>query len=108
MKTEHTEGPWSATTRNTHRTPAGVELICITVMPAGDYRGPVADMQSCDHIQGISMAECEANARLIAAAPDLVAALIECADMLEIYADGHLCDALNEARAAIAKATIAP
>lgn len=113
MKTEHTPGPWAAVKSTTLATSrAGrFELACITVMPAGSYRGPVADLQSCDHIQGITMAECEANARLISAAPDLLAALI---DLEDAY-----CDAgpemtrekrafgqrsLAAARAAIAKA----
>lgn len=102
MKTEHTPGPWSATTQHTHRTPAGVELVCIAVMPAGDYRGPVADLQSCDHIQGITMAECEANARLIAAAPDMFDALRDALASLEI--SGQSDYVTGRVRAAIAKA----
>lgn len=85
MKTEHTPGPWSAVKSTTMATSrAGrFELACITIMPAGDYRGPVADLQSCDHIQGITMAECEANARLISAAPDLLDAAAAALQLLE-------------------------
>ncbi|HDA7260228.1 TPA: hypothetical protein O5T62_002833, partial [Staphylococcus aureus] len=39
-----------------------------------EWRGYVASVQSCDHIDGITREEAEANARLIAAAPDLLKA----------------------------------
>ena len=55
-----------------------------TVEPAlsGSYRGPICHMQSCEHINGITGPECEANARLIAAAPEMAALLEACATHL--------------------------
>ena len=48
----------------------------------------------------------EANARLIAAAPELLAALIKCADALEEVSYQAWCgEIIDEARAAINKAT---
>lgn len=60
MNTKHTPGPWSC--------PKGLEVIAadgrvITFIDDGDYREP---------------AEAEANACLIAAAPELLAALKVC------------------------------
>lgn len=104
MTTAHTPGPWNAATRNTHKTDAGVELVCITVMPTGGYRGPIAELQSCDHIHGITTAECEANARLIAAAPDLLEALQVLVENGGIGPE----QMFHDARAAIAKATSTP
>lgn len=51
---------------------------------------------------------CEANARLIAAAPDMLEALKWAAEILESYKNqkcGIHIDAIEKARAAIAKAT---
>ena len=50
--------------------------------------------------------ECAANARLIAAAPELLEALIKCADTLEEVSYQAWCgEIIDEARAAIAKVT---
>lgn len=50
--------------------------------------------------------EAEANARLIAAAPELLAALIKCADALEEVSYQAWCgEIIDEARAAVNKAT---
>lgn len=73
------------------------------VMPEGAYRGSVCDLQSCDHIGGITMDEARANARLIAAAPELLEALVAVERRI---ADDDGFDGTKEIiRAAIAKAT---
>jgi hypothetical protein len=68
----------------------------------------------CGGASGIKLAEAEANARLIAAAPDLLAALVNCMDILgraESNASGmgaewdYVGPRVAAARAAIAKAT---
>lgn len=41
------------------------------IMPEGDYRGDICRIQAAPHINGIGNEEAAANARLIAAAPDL-------------------------------------
>lgn len=72
------------------------------INPEGPYRGSVARLQSAEHIAGIGAAEVIANAHLIAAAPDLYAAL-ELA--LSYQPRDDSCDTwASDARAAIAKA----
>jgi hypothetical protein len=66
------------------------------------------------HGGGIPTAQAVANARLIAAAPDMLAALIDVKAMLEVYTDprgrfvestrGQALSAIRDAIAAIAKA----
>jgi len=97
---KHTEGPWSYEVRPNH---AG---------PAPRY---VITSETTDRIAVISerggAASPEANARLIASAPDLLEALELCADWLstefetDIEGDNfHSREILDPARAAIAKA----
>ena len=102
MTTQHTPGPWIG---------AGPSF--------GDPlpRYTTSIMTEWEHEDGGYIEICElpfhnhddeneANARLIAAAPDLLKALIECEDMISHCLFG--CDAENateKARAAIAKAT---
>ena len=62
---QHTPGPW--------RLNAGNETLVM-----GSNQRPIARAE-CGGIAGIGLAEAEANARLIAAAPDLLAALEEMA-----------------------------
>lgn len=85
MSEKHTPGPWAACT---FQVMAGRDKIAHTGM--GNL-GPARSH------------EAEANARLIAAAPELLVAL----KMLADAADSHieLCDEVEDARAAIAKAT---
>lgn len=98
-KAKNTPGPWIVKQTSsgnpfvyegaTGKTVAGVALV----------------KKDCDR------EESEANARLIAAAPELLAALERTADVLEYYnenkgptRDSALCDLFAIARAAIAKA----
>jgi len=112
-----TPGPWVANGED--RAVVETLLFCGDVSPLisgdGGYRGDIASIQSCNHIgpHGISRAEAAANARLIAAAPDLLEALQEAAHALNIarlvMADKEARDIAGEfvakAEAAIAKAT---
>lgn len=88
MTTQHTPGPWT-TDGNAHSGDLDV------ISPAG--RITLIDCEFSDEPEEVLTA----NARLIAAAPDLLAALMDVLD-----ADGDL-DAMdfNRYRAAIAKAT---
>ena len=62
MKTEHTKGPWEIETKGSRHFIDGADQLTVAYVD----RAGVRDRQ-----------EIEANARLIAAAPDLLAALIE-------------------------------
>jgi len=89
MNTKHTPGPWSV-----HGSYIG----------AGNKRSmkvvaTVANMPSDE----MSPDEVAANAALVAAAPDLLAALVDAADALLIHCPDAW--ALLQARAAIAQAT---
>lgn len=79
-RTAHTPGPWRFSGCVTPVRGEGntVDMLwCGDVIPPDGkkYRGRIAGIQSCEHINGISAAEAEANARLIAAAPDTLDAL---------------------------------
>lgn len=76
----YTKGPWAA--KGMVKPVADgegekIDLFCGNVEPAdrAGWRGDICMIQSADHINGISREEAGANARLIAAAPDLVEAL---------------------------------
>ena len=94
MTTQHTPGPWSFTTD------------CIAIWNGPNARKvlQIADLSS-EGSPNIDVAETLANARLITAAPDLLAALRLCERALEerdAEAEEH---AAKTARAEIAKAT---
>ena len=93
METKHTPGPWKV-----FRTNAG-ELDSITTMNGLRVAGTVTFY---GNNQG------EANARLIAAAPELLEAAVACVNHVRGYhdtlSDGEL-EVLNLCQAAIAKAT---
>lgn len=103
---KHTKGPWCFD----HNGAGDDKTACIEVNafePNGQYRGQIACLQSAEHIGGITCVEAEANARLICAAPDLLAALV-C--LLRVDDEWHgsvnseMAEARQSARAAIAKA----
>lgn len=89
MSTEakHTPGPWAYS--GSVRDVDGDKLFCGSVYPVDDtiYRGNICGLQSADYIGGINIQEAEANASLIAAAPDLLAALQRVYHTLEAIGD---------------------
>ena len=74
MSTKHTPGPWVLKIRpaehDNNITVAEIEQPRLV-----KYRGGIARLQSAEHIDGIAKDELIANARLIAAAPDMLEAL---------------------------------
>lgn len=94
MKTQHTPGPWTAVqqyanrwnieTQPVNHVPAGIAIVCTTVLEVGS-----------------NDKDTEANARLIAAAPDMLEALLSIEND-----DGRIPKTIWDMRnAAIAKAT---
>jgi hypothetical protein len=104
MSNAHTPGPWVLTIKPSEHD-ADFTVAEIEQPRTVKYRGAVARMQSAEHIYGIGGEELIANARLIAAAPDMLEALI----LAEIAADptataDERAKAKSAIRAAIAKA----
>ena len=94
-----TKGPWALLVEQSYRP----ECTVATIEQAGEdlpYRGMIARLQSAEHIDGIDGAELTANAHLIAAAPDMYAAL----EMAQLWlsVDGRF--DMQGINAAIAKA----
>lgn len=110
----HTPGPW--TTEDATMGPKGDYDVSIMGRDGMTYIGIVTGDDRhgiCDQYDAAAeVREAQANARLIAAAPDLLAALESCRYLLESAAlkavDGNAVDersaAIGKARAAIAKA----
>lgn len=106
---EHTPGPWVTTCCDvTGERPVGDSGIRYWyVDPVGEYRGSVCNVHAAEGIGGITIAERDANARLIAAAPDLLAELQNIANAHPATWDDPSDFqgwAQSRARAAIAKA----
>ncbi|WP_211485469.1 hypothetical protein [Achromobacter ruhlandii] len=110
MTTKHTPGPWSL---ETVRTSSGV---CHKVGPFPGRREDHPPRHAClyaDYPSDSNPADQEllANARLIAAAPELLDALedlkseLVLSDVDQDYIESHFRRCLNKAAAAIAKAT---
>lgn len=97
MSAKHTPGPWGISSDPCH-------YDTLSTVTAGDERKVQPDRQMIVQVGGFAgVPEQEANARLIAAAPDLLAAL---QSVLANSLDSQgLADAHKQARAAIAKAT---
>jgi hypothetical protein len=96
---KHTSGTWAVSKRNPRRVTANGTIICNAVLR---NQGP---SQSLRYVK--ERAEAEANARLIAAAPDLLVALRNLLDDTQ-HRDHDCGDGpcpVRDARAAIAKAT---
>ena len=102
-RSQHTPGPWAVTTVGS----------CHGVHPAAssNERDDICRVTPHNyHPDGwpAAKAEAEANARLIAAAPELLAALVALmgeANLGDVYLDDDDRAKLDVARAAIAKAT---
>jgi len=100
----HTKGPWAWSKNGA----SDEKTVCIDISPVledYEYRGAVAHLQSCEHIGGITMAETEANANLISAAPDLLKALQEAVAVIEaIKPPSYGMGTIVRGKSAIAKA----
>ncbi len=72
----HTPGPWKAHNQDvTVERELGDDGVRFwDVVGEGPWRGAVCTVHSAVHIDGISLDERDANARLIATAPDMLAA----------------------------------
>jgi hypothetical protein len=89
MTTAHTPGPWHIGMK------PGPMIYGSDSSQVADLRGDLLDR-----------GEAQANARLIAAAPDLLAAISRAVEFMRAnYSDEDMPDILPAARAAIAKAT---
>ena len=98
-KTTHTPGPWRITGPNIRAdTELGTGALIATVEHHWHTRQPYAKFET-------SGTELDANARLIASAPDLLQALREMMREFEPSTGGAAVDAIVLARAAIEKAT---
>jgi len=104
MSAQHTPGPWFV---QPAKGPDGATLYHDIVPATHDhsYRGCVASVSDAVCIDGITAAEAFSNANLIAAAPDLLAALQRAERCIRTYTDcsKRECD-LEGIRAALAKA----
>lgn len=94
-----TPGPWALLVEQSYRP----ECTVATIEQAGEdlpYRGMIARLQSAEHIDGIDGAELTANANLLAAAPELYAAL----EMAKLWLDVDGRFDMQGINAALAKA----
>lgn len=102
MSAQHTPGPWLLEMEPTEV--AGVE---VRFNVRAEHRVGIAGGQSQEHLldDGIHKSECEANARLIAAAPELLEALREYASVYSEHWKPGMPILEPVSDAAIAKAT---
>jgi hypothetical protein len=105
MTTRHTPGPWVLTIRPAEHD-ADFTVAEIEQPRSVKYRGAVTRMQSAEHIYGIGREELIANARLIAAAPEMLDALRGLLEDAKAYgmADSEFSGSLIEAAIAIRQA----
>jgi len=108
---KHTPAPWNVVAA---RGEEGETLYLYVEPDTGDapYRGSVCSVSDAENIEGITASERDANASLIAAAPDLLVALRIAERKLQYLHGFHTGDEAADiyataakARAAIAKAT---
>jgi len=93
----HTPGPWAVTKGSPRKVTANGVLICNAVL-----RNSATTKQNA---AGKGEEKAKANARLIAAAPELLEALEVIAPMLDYLPHPHCVSAINSVRAAITAAT---
>jgi hypothetical protein len=95
MNTPHTPGPW----RHGVSYPDGIDIIKDEAHPTHQPYWTVCKVNTC------MGSESEANARLIAAAPELLAASFELLEILRDMPKGPQHDAMVKLHHALAKAT---
>ena len=102
MSTSFTSGPWKAEGYFVRQAgQAGTRMIADVCYTGPHHTPPDEYPKSCALVD-------EANARLIAASPDLLAALVDCAECLKRLPDvdgAYRATCLNQASAAINLAT---
>ena len=102
----HTPGPWIARcddqTEGLKRGDNGIRFW--SIRGEGKYRGDMCTVHAAEHIGGVTIDERDANARLIAAAPELLEALQGLVGK-STDTPGDWSREWNAALAAIAKAT---
>lgn len=110
----HTPGPWRSYCNDVTEAyraigDSGVRYWSVEQANAPKYRGQVCDVHAALEIGGISLEERDANARLIAASPEMLDALMLAepviAFSLSYYGSEDADEALQAVRDAIAKAT---
>lgn len=103
---KHTPAPWVLTIKPAEHD-ADFTVAEIEQPRSVKYRGAVTRMQSAEHIYGIGRDELIANARLIAAAPAMLAALRGLLEDAKSYgmADSAFSGSLIEAAITIKQAT---
>lgn len=103
---QHTPGPWIL--NGEVRRISDTLHYCADITdgrPCKGYRGCIAYIQTADHLtHGMRIDEGKANARLIAAAPDLLAALREANAFILAPAEDLKDGVLSRIRAAISEA----
>jgi hypothetical protein len=83
MSAKHTPGPWFIEKQlGTDDLDCGWEVAHLRHEDDFNYRGPVARITDAAHIDGITVAERDANARLIVKSPVMRSLLVEAADLL--------------------------
>ena len=97
METKFTKGNWVIESTKMKGTEIVVQTVVKTNLPIDGLKSPII----CD-IYGYMTEEGKSNAKLIAAAPDLLEAIIELYDSLP---DGYTSKCLPKVRTAIKKAT---
>ena len=97
METKFTKGNWVIESTKMKGTEIVVQTVVKTNLPVDGLKSPII----CD-IYGYMTEEGKSNAKLIAAAPDLLEAIIELYDSLP---DGYTSKCLPKVRTAIKKAT---
>jgi hypothetical protein len=98
MDMKHTPGPWEFV-KSYKQDKNHWYAVVFTAQHTGKPHTPRAA-----EAQGITKDECDANARLIAAAPDLLSALMLYVGEPDEWADAQLTGRAQIARAAVAKA----
>lgn len=109
---EHTPGPWECSyhSQGSFFTDKGV-IEGTWMIHRSLHKGPQKSIQAVAIVPGVDHGQYRANARLIAAAPDLLAAcklLVRVAGLVPIFQIGDGAEALEHGVAAITKAEPKP
>ncbi|AZC19572.1 hypothetical protein [Pseudomonas sp. CMR5c] len=100
---KHTPGPWSSS--EPYQAESGAVVVSIDAPTHGALAEVIWQMED-DHDESRPSPECQANAHLLTAAPELRRALEDCVRVMELDLAGLrvIQPELNQARAALAAA----